>query len=74
MTLRTIPFNDVYWGPIGHGSGDKSEFLMLNGQPLMVWAVSELIYLNFSAQGRSIRKPGVMFRPLLDKDFVSAYP
>lgn len=69
VTLHTFPFDRVTWGPIGTGQNDKSDFLMFNGQPIMVWTVAELLYPNFNRQGVSLRKPGVLFRPLLDEDF-----
>lgn len=72
VTLRTIAFPEISWGPVGSGYPDRSEFLELNGHRLMVWAVCEVIWSRFVFQGRGVRKARVFFRPLLDEDFARA--
>lgn len=54
------------------GSADSSEYLCMNGKRLGLWAVAELVFPNFKKKGLPIRKPGVLFRPIVERDFRQA--
>lgn len=71
-TLKTVPFGDLRWGASGMGSSDNSEHLCLDGRRISLWAVAEVVFPNFRKKGLPIRKPGVLFRPLLSLDFKQA--
>lgn len=72
VTLHTVNFADLNWGPVGSGYPDRSEFLELNGHRLMLWSVGEVILSRFAFQGRGVQKAKLLFRPLLDEDFARA--
>lgn len=71
-TLATVPLDKLKWGPVGNSRPDRSEFLELNGNRLMLWAIAEVVVPNFKAHGNNLRKPQLLFRPLLDDDFACA--
>lgn len=74
VTLQTFPSASVCWGTVDPGRADKSEFLMLNNQPLLVWAVAELVFPNFTRQGVTLRKPGCTVQTAAGRRFLYRPP
>lgn len=69
VSLRTIPYASTRWGPVGVGRADKSDSLCINGEPICIRAIAEVVFPNFFKRGVPLRKAGLLFRPLLADDF-----
>ncbi|KAJ3559085.1 hypothetical protein NM688_g552 [Phlebia brevispora] len=66
--IHELPANNLYWPPSRQSRDDKSDFMHIDCKLVLVWFVGEVILPRFAKGESHARKPGLLFRPVLQAD------
>lgn len=69
FSLSKLPTEGLKWGNRGNGADDLSSVLTLNGQPVTVLILGEMLQSFLTSwNGGSIARAGVVVRPMVQAD------